>query len=104
MDEARNPLLETRSLPRFSEIRPEHVEPAVESALAENRKSLAAVLARGSHGWEELAEPFFDCDLRLHRAWGPVRHLHGVRDEPPLRDAFNAALPTPNGAAGSSRS
>jgi oligopeptidase A len=93
MDGAENPLLETRGLPRFARIRPDHVAPGVESALRENRMALDRVLARGSSDWELLAEPIFDCEERLQRAWGPVRHLHGVRDEPALRDAFHAALP-----------
>ena len=94
MQDPGNPLGEARGLPRFARIRPEHVEPAVESALRANRATLEQVLARGSSDWDDLAEPLFDCEERLHRTWGPVRHLHGVRDEPPLRDAFNAALPS----------
>jgi oligopeptidase A len=93
MDGSRNPLLESRGLPSFAAIRPEDVAPAIESTLTGNRGALDAVLERGEHGWQGLAEPLFDCEERLHRAWGPVRHLHGVRDEPSLRDAFNIALP-----------
>ena len=42
-----NPLLQFDTLPRFSEIKPEHVVPAIESILAENRETLSRVLARG---------------------------------------------------------
>ena len=42
---ASNPLLESRGLPRFSAIRPEHVEPAVDAILADYRARIDALLA-----------------------------------------------------------
>jgi oligopeptidase A len=41
-----NPLLATQSLPAFRSIRPEHVEPAVDAVLADNRAAIADILAR----------------------------------------------------------
>jgi oligopeptidase A len=66
---------------------------AIEAVLAQNRAGLERALGSGEPTWDAVAGTLFDCEDRLHRAWGPVRHLHGVRDEPELRDAFNAALP-----------
>ena len=40
-----NPLLATGDLPRFSAIRPEHVRPAVQTVLKENRQALESLLA-----------------------------------------------------------
>ena len=42
-----NPLLTESQLPRFSAIEPAHVEPAIRQLLEENRRELAALLARG---------------------------------------------------------
>jgi oligopeptidase A len=39
-----NPLLDTSSLPRFDEILPEHVMPAIENIIAEHRSRLNELL------------------------------------------------------------
>ncbi len=39
-----NPLLDTSALPRFGDIAPEHVLPALEKLIAEHRRKLAALL------------------------------------------------------------
>ncbi len=39
-----NPLLEMQGLPAFSQIKPEHVEPAIDELLAVNRKTIADLL------------------------------------------------------------
>ena len=78
---AANPLLETSGLPRFSAIRPEHVQPAVDAVLGEYRRRVDALLAsdapRDFAGVLLLGEALED---RLNRAWAPVSHLHGVAD------------------------
>ena len=38
-----NPLLDFSALPRFSEIKPEHVNPAVEQLIAEARAAITQV-------------------------------------------------------------
>ena len=92
-----NPLLEhadTRGgLPPFSRIRPEHVEPAVDRVLAENRRRLEELLAEAPPTWEGLVEPLEDLEERLERVWSPVSHLHAVMDSEPLRAAYKACLP-----------
>lgn len=45
-----NPLLETHELPPFTAIRPEHVEPAIEKLIDQNRTALEAQLS----GLEEV--------------------------------------------------
>jgi len=90
----RNPLLRTQGLPAFSEIAPEHVVPAIDAVLAESRRTVERVLAKGAAStWEDLVEPIEDMDERLNRTWSPVQHLHSVADAPALRDAYNACLP-----------
>ncbi len=89
-----NPLLENLTLPAFSRIRPEHIEPAIEQLLDEHRALLRSVLDKpGQHSWETLFRPLEDKDDQVQRAWSPVSHLHSVADNETLRQAYNACLP-----------
>jgi len=88
-----NPLLHDASLPAFSAIRPEHVEPAVREVLDENRRALARLLASGATGWNGIVEPIERMQHRLARTWSPVGHLNGVANSDELRTSYNACLP-----------
>jgi oligopeptidase A len=89
-----NPLLTQDGLPRFSAIKPEHVEPAIDQLLAENRKRIAALLETlDSPSWETVVEPIELWEDRLERAWSPVSHLNSVMNSEALREAYNACLP-----------
>jgi len=92
---SRNPLLETHTLPPFAEIRPEHVVPAIERILDENRDAidrLAARAERETPTWESLAAPLEALNDRLSQAWSPVSHLNGTMNNPELREAYQACL------------
>ena len=41
---ATNPLLQDFDLPPYSQIKPEHVEPAIEQILADNRAAITRLL------------------------------------------------------------
>ncbi len=89
-----NPLLDFSGLPRFAEIKTEHVTPAVEELLARNRAVLAALLAdKQRPTWENFVQPFEDANEHLSRAWGQVGHLNMVMNSPELREVYNANLP-----------
>ena len=88
-----NPLLEDTRLPRFSAIRPEHVEPAVRELIEANRRELSALLDGGAEGWDGLVVPLERMHHRLSAAWSPVGHLNGVANTDELREAYNACLP-----------
>jgi oligopeptidase A len=87
-----NPLLDFSGLPRFAELKPEHVAPAIDQLLAEGRATVAAV-AHGAATWDGFVAPLEDANERIGRAWGQVAHLHAVLDSPALREAYNANLP-----------
>jgi len=87
-----NPLLDFSGLPRFAEIKPEHVGPALDELLAAARAAVEAA-QRAPATWDAFVAPLEDANERLSRAWGQVAHLHAVMDNPPLREAYNAALP-----------
>src|SRR5213082_3517240 len=87
-----NPLVDFSGLPRFAELKPEHVAPAIDQLLAEGRAVVAAVTHAGA-AWDDFVAPLEDANERIGRAWGQVAHLHAVLDSPPLREAYNANLP-----------
>lgn len=89
-----NPLLDFTGLPRFGEVCPEHVTPAIDQLLADNR-ALIERLAHASSAptWNGFVQPLEDANERLARAWGQVSHLHAVLDSPELRAAYNENLP-----------
>ncbi|MDH3690496.1 MAG: oligopeptidase A [Gammaproteobacteria bacterium] len=89
-----NPLLDLSSLPRFDEITPEQVEPAVDHVLAENRAETEHLIAKDSAPtWESFVQPLEDQEERLNRVWSPIGHLNAVRDSDDLRKAHDACLP-----------
>ncbi|MGB5651580.1 MAG: M3 family metallopeptidase, partial [Sedimenticolaceae bacterium] len=89
-----NPLLEQTGLPAFSHIRPQHVEPAIDQLLAENRRRIAELLdSVKKPTWQNLVEPIEEWEDRLGRVWSPVSHMNSVMNSDELRAAYNACLP-----------
>lgn len=89
-----NPMLEPQVLPVFSQIKAEHIEPAVDHLLADNRAMVEKILQNlATPGWETLVEPLEEMNDRLAKAWSPVSHMNAVVNSDELRDAYNACLP-----------
>ncbi|RUO24044.1 oligopeptidase A [Aliidiomarina minuta] len=90
---AENPLLEDFVHPPFSRIKPEHIQPAVEQAIAESREVIEKVAAQANPDWASLVEPLDQADDKLSRIWSPVSHMNSVVSEDKLREAHDACLP-----------
>ena len=89
-----NPLLDFSGLPRFAEITPQQVTPAVDELLHENRSLINQLLTDSAPAtWDHFVKPLEDANERLSRAWGQVTHLNSVMNCPELREAYNANLP-----------
>ncbi|MGK5079562.1 M3 family metallopeptidase [Janthinobacterium sp. HLX7-2] len=89
-----NPLLDFSGLPRFDAITAEHVEPAIDTLLAQARATVAQLASAGTAvSWDSFVAPQDDISETLGRAWGIVSHLSNVVDTPELRAAFNASQP-----------
>ncbi|MBK8536123.1 MAG: oligopeptidase A [Candidatus Competibacteraceae bacterium] len=89
-----NPLLTTADLPNYAAIQPQHVEPALNQVLADNRAAVDQVLsAHTMYTWENLLQPLEELEDRLNKTWSPVSHLNSVQDSDALRVAYNACLP-----------
>jgi len=85
-------LVDFSGLPRFAELEPQHVTPAVDQLVADGRATIERVLA-APVAWDSFVAPLEDANERIGRAWGQVAHLHAVLDSPELREAYNANLP-----------
>ncbi|WP_298185242.1 oligopeptidase A [uncultured Pseudomonas sp.] len=92
---ANNPLLQAFDLPPYSAIRPEHVEPAVDSILAESRAAMTRLLElqSGTPSWDGLVLTLDELGARLSQTWSPVSHLNAVCNSAELRAAYEACLP-----------
>ncbi|MHB1233032.1 MAG: M3 family metallopeptidase [Burkholderiales bacterium] len=89
-----NPLLDFSGLPRFAEVKPEHVTPAIEALLATNRALVEKLSADASAvTWDAFVAPLEDANEHLSRAWSQVSHLNAVVNSPELREVYNANLP-----------
>jgi oligopeptidase A len=82
------------SLPPFSQIQPDQVQPAVTQAIADCKQKIADVLAQKEpHTWDSLIAPLEEVNDRLSRIWSPVSHLNAVQNSEALRAAHDACLP-----------
>jgi oligopeptidase A len=88
-----NPLLLRNPLPRFGEIRAEHVVPAITWLLERNRARLDALLAAPVSTFKSLVEPLEDAQHELSCVWSQVNQLNAVMNAPDLREAYNTCLP-----------
>jgi oligopeptidase A len=89
-----NPLLDTSALPRFGEISPSDVLPAIEQLISEHRKQLDALLEKNLEpDFESLVVPIELMEHELGRVWSPVTHLQSVLGSQEWREAYNKALP-----------
>lgn len=89
-----NPLLDFSGLPRFAEIKNEHITPAIQALLSENRVVFEKVRADDQiPTWQTFVQPMVDVSEHLSRAWGQVSHLNAVMNSPQLREIYNENLP-----------
>lgn len=89
-----NPLLNLGLLPEFSKIKPEHIKPAVEQAIAECTANIETVLkANETYTWANLVLALEEKDDVFGRMWAPVSHMNSVVNSPELRDAYESCLP-----------
>ena len=93
MNTSNNPLLFFTGLPKFNEVKPEHVSPAIDSLIAEGR-ALVETLATTTDAptWQNFALKLEGHSERLSRAWSQVGHMNSVVNSPELRETYNDNL------------
>ena len=88
-----NPLLDSAGLPAFSRITASDVAPAIDALLNDYRAEVERLVADpAARSFDALMAPLEDQEERVNRAFSPVSHLHGVKDSPELRDAYEDAI------------
>jgi len=81
-------------LPVFTKIKPEHIKPAVEQAIADCKEVISHVLDNNSlFTWEELVQPIDEVDDVLSKLWSPVSHMNSVVSSDEFREAYESCLP-----------
>jgi len=90
-----NPLLNFgRGIASYSEVKPEHITPAIEFLLKRAQSAVDLATDPSTPAtWNQLAEPLEDATEALGRSWGVISHLNSVADTPELRAAYGAMLP-----------
>lgn len=88
-----NPLLETHTLPPFSAIRAEHIEPAIRQLIDDGRARLKSLLSTlSTPTWDSLVAPIEEQGDKLDQAWAPVSHLNSVVNSDELRKAYTESI------------
>ena len=88
-----NPLLFFAGLPKFEEVKAEHVSPAIDYLLAESRAIIETLVSnQEAVQWDNFVVKLEDMEEKLARAWSQVGHMNGVVNSPELREAYNANL------------
>lgn len=88
-----NPLLHFSGLPKFSEVKAEHVSPAIDYLLKNARATVEALVADSSPvTWVNFAAKLEDMEEKMGRAWSQVGHMNAVVNSPALREAYNDNL------------
>ena len=87
-----NPLLTDDLLPKFDHVRTEHMEPAIDQILSENRVKISQLAQQDEPTWETLAQPMQATEDRLERAWSVISHLNGVMNSDDLRKVYKNCL------------
>ncbi len=90
-----NPFLDPTFAIRWSQLSPDLIAPAIDTALTRAQAALDAIATRGlaSLTYENTFLALERATEELNQAWGKVTHLQSVADSPALREAHNAMLP-----------
>ncbi len=89
-----NPLLEIRYDIPFQEIKPQHIEPAIQALLAQAEEELQAILqVEGPRTLDNTLRPLDRLGEKLFYVFNLVAHLESVASTPELRAAYNAIIP-----------
>ncbi|MDP5041071.1 MAG: oligopeptidase A, partial [Paraglaciecola sp.] len=92
-EQTRNPLQDLSGLPRFSEIKPEHIQPAIMQGIENCKAKINELLTQTTFTWDNLVAPLEEVDDQLSLMWSPVSHMNSVVSNDDLREAHDGCLP-----------
>ncbi len=87
-----NPLLLQNPIEKIDQIDPNHVVPAIEAIISENKKAIKELITQKNITWQNLMLPLEVLENQLSKAWSPVSHLNSVCNNDELSEAYNQAL------------
>lgn len=88
-----NPFFDLDAFPRFDLYSVEHIRPAVEQVIEENRAEIERLVnLQETPTWENFIEPLEAIDNRFERVWGPVGHLDAVKNSDEWHQAYSDCL------------
>lgn len=87
-----NPLLDFSGLPRYAEVKPEHLNPALDQLLDAATQCIHSAEQISEPSWDNFVAPMEDALEQLGRAWGIASHLESVVNSAELREVYNANL------------
>jgi len=86
--------LSVQVLPKFSQLKPEHIRSIIEQAISNCKKTLTQVLINNQRfTWQNLVMPLDESDDILTKLWSPVSHMNSVVNSDTLRQAYEECLP-----------
>ena len=90
-----HPFLDTSFHIRWSELKPQHIEPDIQQALeaAQQEIDRLAGLPLEDATFQNVIIGLEHATRALSEAWGKVGHLDSVLNSPELREAYNGMLP-----------
>ena len=90
-----NPLLNFSGFPHFSEVKPEHLKPALELCIKHCKEKVESLTKTyGSNpSWDNLMAPLEEADDELSRVWSVAGHLNNVCNTEELRKAYDECIP-----------
>ncbi|MGZ8257687.1 MAG: hypothetical protein ACXWTR_00760, partial [Methylotenera sp.] len=77
-----NPLLHFSGLPKFEEVKAEHVSPAIDHLLTEARATIETLSQssdpqeKDTVTWDNFAAKLEDMEEKISRAWSQVSHMN----------------------------
>ncbi|MCP5207794.1 MAG: oligopeptidase A [Hahellaceae bacterium] len=84
-----NPLFSSSLYPAYDQIKVEHIAPAIETMIAENRQQLERLVTLPEMNWQTLALPMEELGERLQNAWSVVSNLNSLMNSDELRVVYN---------------
>lgn len=90
-----NPLLKIHGLPPFSQVKPEHIKPAVEAAITRCKDLIIELTEKykKNPSWDNIMAPIEEADDKFSKIWSTVSHLNGVKNTQEFREAYDECLP-----------
>lgn len=90
-----NPLMQFVSLPAYSQVRVEHIMPAVTEAIENCKNTIMGVVDKNKDHptWDNVISPIEEAEDRFSKVWSVVSHLNMVKNSPEFREEHDKCLP-----------